>query len=75
MNKPFLPREQYMTISFQELETVWEMLAAHNKYNDIRDSVETVRLLSKTCSPMKALHTLLVITAWLADDGSGSQDG
>lgn len=72
MNKPYLPRNQFLTISFQELETVWEMLAAHNKFGDIKDSVEAVRALSMTCSPMKALHTMLVATAWLADDGTSS---
>ncbi|MBW8880010.1 MAG: hypothetical protein JF615_00915 [Asticcacaulis sp.] len=81
MNRTFLPDENYLMISFHELETAWRMLASPDKLPHITDTVKAIRELNRQHGPEKAVFTMISATAWLTEDfqttemGFGSGDG
>ncbi len=82
MNKHFPPpgplAPPHLLVRFTELELALQMLATPEKQAYIRETIETIRALSREGS-MKAIFTMVSAAAWLtddrADDGAGSEDG
>lgn len=75
MSTPFMPNNQYMVVSWSELETAWRMLSAPEKHPYIEDCLQTVRDLYRTAGSERAILTFVATTAWLTADGRSSDDG
>lgn len=72
MTQAFLPNDNYLLISLEELETALRFLAAPEKLQHVSDIVQSVRVLNREAGPDKALFTMISATAWLTDDSSVS---
>ncbi len=57
-----------MVVRWQDLESVWHMLATPEKQSHIADTLTAVKLLSQE-GPAKAVFTMVAATAWLTDAG------
>ncbi len=78
MNTTYLPDENYLLMSWSDLEVAWRMLAAPDKHGQIEDTLKTLRSLNTRVGPEKAVFTMVAATAWLTDDGQmsgGEMDG
>ncbi len=67
--KTYLPDENYLLMSWSDLEIAWRMLAAPEKHSQIEDTLQTLRSLNAKVGPEKAVFTMVAATAWLTDDG------
>lgn len=72
MSKSFYPNDNYLIISFQELEVAWRVLASPDKMHKIDESLQLIQTLNRTAGPAKALYSLVAATAWLTEDGTSS---
>ena len=68
MKRTFLPDDNYLLISFTELETAWQMLASPDKLPHISDTLKAIRELNRQYGPEKATFTMVSATAWLTED-------
>ncbi len=69
MNTTELPKEPYLQISWNDLETAWRMLAAPDKSPLIKDTLLAVQSLYQSDGPEKAVFNMIAATAYLTDDG------
>ena len=72
MNQTCLPNDNYMIISFTELEMVLTLLTSPGKRHLINDTVQTVHTLNRTEGPERALMTLVSAVAWLTEEPASS---
>lgn len=72
MNQTCLPNDNYMIISFNELEMVLTLLTTPGKRHLISDTVQTVQLLNRMEGPERALMTLVSGIAWLTEEQASS---
>lgn len=75
MNKPLNPNDYYFQLSWNDLENAWRMLASPEKFMEIDPLIQSLKTLNRECGPEKAAFHMVAATAWLTDDGAGSQDG
>lgn len=68
MNQAFKPNDDYLIITYQELEMAWRMLASPEKLDQITDTLDSVRQLNRSYGPEKAIFTMVSATAWLTQD-------
>ncbi len=68
MTRAFLPNEEHLIISFQELEMAWRMLAAPDKQAHIEDALAAIQRLNINYGPQKAVFNMISATAWLTSD-------
>jgi hypothetical protein len=71
MDKTFLPNDQYLIVSWRELEMAWRMMASPDKYSQIDNALQTVQAIQRTQGPEKSIFTIVAATAWLTDDRPG----
>ena len=75
MKRDFLPNDTYMLISFDELETVWRMMAVPDKLKHLDAAVSAVRRLNQMHGPQKALYNMISATAWLTAEDCDTEVG
>ncbi|WP_235075795.1 hypothetical protein [Asticcacaulis sp. AC460] len=68
MSQAFKPNDDYLIITYQELEMAWRMLASPEKLDQITDTLNSVRQLNQSYGPEKAIFTMVSATAWLTQD-------
>ncbi|EGF92974.1 hypothetical protein ABI_14130 [Asticcacaulis biprosthecium C19] len=68
MSQAFKPNDDYLIITYQELEMAWRMLASPEKLDQITDTLDSVRQLNRSYGPEKAIFTMVSATAWLTQD-------
>ena len=73
MNKPLTPNPPYLLVHWSDLETAWRMLASPEKQDQIKQTLDTVRMLNTKVGPEKAVFTMIAATAWLTDDTPAEQ--
>lgn len=66
----FLPNDDYMTISFRELEAGLTMMGSPDKLHQISDTVSAIRAMNRTCGPERALMTLIGGIAYITDEAT-----
>ena len=75
MNRTFLPDDDHLIISFQELETAWRMMAVPDKLKHIDDTIAAVRRINQAHGPQKAVFNMVSATAWLTADDCDADIG
>ena len=69
MNKPNSPPPSYLTIQWNDLETVLRELSITAKHDSVPEILEDIQNLYRTQGSTAALFELIAATAWLTDDG------
>ena len=68
MSQDFKPNNNYMIITFRELEIALEVMANPNRRHLISDTISTIQALNSTEGPSRALMTLVGSVAWLTEE-------
>jgi len=60
--------DTHIKVRWKDLKTAWDMLASPEKQAQVADTLDALRVMSRSVEAQNTVFTMIAATAWLTDD-------